>query len=450
MAAPTTASRTDEPATIALLSPCGWGNLGDAAIVDSLIHGIRERTPNVRIVAFTLNPQDTSERHSVEAYTCAAFSLPLYPVREPSEREGPGANGAGSVPKKGLAGRIKAAARSALRRWPIHGAARTWALVPFRVMSEPSHYARSRKRLEGASTLIVAGGGQLDGAWGGTLGHPYVLWRWGRLARSVGARFVFASVGTGSLTSLSRRLVQRALALASYRSYRDERSRELLRSPRLVANDAIVPDLAYALPVEAAASPRGDHLVIGLSPMNYRLPNRWPRPDAARYRAHIAGFAELGARAIADGHEVVMFATDDDAPAIDDVVAAIRRLSPGGAPKLRIAATPTVDALLATLAEIDVVVAARLHGVILSHVALRPVLAVAHERKVKTVMEEMGHQHFCLDIDFDPRIGYARLLELARQHGALTEQIAARVAANRRRVVAQYDALFGPAVPGAG
>src|SRR5690349_3645743 len=67
---------------VALVSPCGWGNFGDAAIVDSVIHAVRTRLPGAPIVALTLNPEDTVARHHVPAFTCSGFSRPNYGVRQ--------------------------------------------------------------------------------------------------------------------------------------------------------------------------------------------------------------------------------------------------------------------------------------------------------------------------------------------------------------------------------
>ena len=433
---------------IALLSPCGWGNLGDAAIVESLIRGIRRRIPSARIVAFTLNPADTTNRHRIEAHTCAGYSLPLYWVKEPADE----AVAVGSAPRGTPVGAlwwsVAAAVRDILRRVPVRGPFRAWALVPFRLFHERRHLARSRERLTGASMLVVAGGGQLDGVWGGVLGHPYVLWRWARLARSINSSVVFASVGTGGLSTPARWLVLRALGLATYRSYRDERSRQLLRAPALTGKDKIVPDLAYALPVRVTPPPRGERLVVGLSPMAYRHPSLWPRPDLGRYQRHTRSFAGIATRILAEGHEVVLFVTDSDMVAIEDLVGAVGEAASHNRHRLRVAQTRTLDTLLDTLATVDVVVAARLHGVILAHLANRPVLAVSHERKVRTLMEDMAQQRYCVDIeDFAEDVGYRLLLELVSERDAISEQIATHVASSRRRVLAQYDVLFGPEAP---
>ena len=72
---------TVRPVRVAFVSPSGLGNLGDAAIIESFLAGLRRRRPGAEIVGFTLNPADTHVRHGVEAYTCGAFSLPHYTIR---------------------------------------------------------------------------------------------------------------------------------------------------------------------------------------------------------------------------------------------------------------------------------------------------------------------------------------------------------------------------------
>src|SRR5688572_27719818 len=65
---------------VALLSPCGWGNLGDAAILESVIHAVRRRLPHAPILGLTLNPPDTAWRHGIPAHSCTGFSYRDYGV----------------------------------------------------------------------------------------------------------------------------------------------------------------------------------------------------------------------------------------------------------------------------------------------------------------------------------------------------------------------------------
>src|SRR5690606_23594275 len=87
----------------------------------------------------------------------------------------------------------------------------------------------------------------LDDVWGGAGAHPYALFKWTLLARVCGAKVYFASVGAGPIYSKkSERLLRAALRMASYRSFRDEDSRELVkRQLRLSDPGAVAPDLAH-------------------------------------------------------------------------------------------------------------------------------------------------------------------------------------------------------------
>ena len=425
---------------VAFVSPSGLGNLGDAAIIDSLIAGIRRRRPDAEIVGFTLNPADTRVRHGVEAYTCGAFSLPHYTIRRAPGQAAPSEDGhPGEDPTPQLRRlRLAVAALPGVRQGRR---AVTMAVAELRHRREVSG------RLAGFDHVVVSGGGQLDEFWGGPFGHPYTLYRFSHAARHAGARFDVLSVGTGSLsTPLGRRLVRSALAGASYRSFRDERSRELAGLAGALATDPVVPDLAYALPAPTAARSPGARRRIGVAPMCYADPRVWPRPDAARYARHLQTMAAIAARAVKDGHEVAMFGTDrpDAAPVAECHAIAANQLTSDERPRLRVIALADVTTLMALLATFDAVVAARFHGVLLAHVAGCPVLAVSHERKVATLMTELGHDAYCAPIDeIDPVAASATLGQLLAQRDALGAHICAVAADYRRRADAQYDAVFG-------
>ncbi|TMQ10936.1 MAG: polysaccharide pyruvyl transferase family protein, partial [Deltaproteobacteria bacterium] len=378
---------------VAFVSPSGLGNLGDAAILDSLLAGIRRRRPGAEIVGFTLNPADTRARHGVEAHTCGAFALPHYGVRRTSR--GPaGEAGPGEEPSPRL--------RRLRRAVGALPGARQGRRAVMMAVAELRHRREVAARLAGFDHVVVAGGGQLDEFWGGPLGHPYTLYRFSRAARRAGARFDVLSVGTGTLaTPLGRRLVRRALAGAAYRSFRDARSRELAQVAGALAGDPIVPDLAYALPVAPIVPPPGGRRRIGVAPMCYADPRVWPKPDAARYAHHLETMAAIAARAVRDGHEVAMFGTDrpDGAPVAECHAIAAHQLTGDERARLRVVAVDEVAPLMGLLATFDAVVAARFHGVLLAHVVGCPVLAVSHERKVATLMSELGHDAYCAPID---------------------------------------------------
>jgi polysaccharide pyruvyl transferase WcaK-like protein len=446
--------RTDGPGDrgVAFITPSGWGNLGDAAIVDSLVHAVRRRRPGAPIVGYTLHHVDTATRHGVTAHPLTAFSLPYYPALPEGsdpDYELPTYDGSQAPaavmtsPPAGIRSRIRSSLRG--RMWTVRAVG--IAAGAARVRAERSTGARRRAELAGFDTIAVAGGGQLDALFGGVWGQPFVLWRWARVARSIDARFVVLSVGTGTLDRLERAVTVGALRRADYRSYRDEGSRSLLATPELTHDDPIVPDLAYALPLDPLPLPADGPIVVGVSPMNYQHPDFYPAARAHRFDEHIEGMRRICELILEQGHHVELFTTD----ASDDVALAaladrLHRTVTARGDQWSIAGARTVDDLMQLYGRVHAVVASRLHGALLAHVAHRPVLALAHERKVRALMTDAGHARFCFDLgQVDPVELDRRLAELIDDRTTLAAEVAATSTRLRDRVEQQYDAVFGPA-----
>ena len=437
---------------VAFITPSGWGNLGDAAIVDSLVHAVRRRRPGAPIVGYTLHHLDTTTRHGVTAHPVIAFSLPYYPALPEGSDAGyelPAYDGSQApvpvmpLPPTGIRGRLRSVLRA--RMWTVRAVG--LAAGAARVRAERPTGAQRREELAGFDTVAVAGGGQLDALFGGVWGQPFVLWRWARLARSVHARFVVLSVGTGTLDRLERAVTVAALRRADYRSYRDEGSRSLLAAPELTHDDPIVPDLAYALPLDPLPLPADGPIVVGVSPMNYQHPDFYPAARAHRFEEHIDGMLRICELILDQGHHVELFTTD----ASDDVALAaladrLRRTVPERGDQWSIAGARTVDDLMHLYGRVHAVVASRLHGALLAHVAHRPVLALAHERKVRALMTDVGHVRFCFDLgQVDPVELDRRLAELIEDRTVLAAEVALTSDRLRDRVERQYDVVFGPA-----
>jgi polysaccharide pyruvyl transferase WcaK-like protein len=155
---------------IALLHHVGGGNLGDDATLDTVIQSIKRYRPEASLAAFTINPDDTKERHR----------LPSYPIRRTrwSLRHAPPA------PKHGIKSIIRTLVRKYrfLFRVPRLGYALIFRL-PTTLYSEFSFLIESRRVLKSFDLLIISGGGQLT-EWGGPWAFPYTLFKWVMLARS--------------------------------------------------------------------------------------------------------------------------------------------------------------------------------------------------------------------------------------------------------------------------
>ena len=416
---------------VAVLSPSGWGNLGDAAIVDSVLHALAQRRKHARVALFTLNPQDSAQRHGVQAFTCTGFSRPNYGISEVfwAARD----NAATRL--------LDSASASRFSRLP---GIRKFVSLGRLVRSERRHRTALSGLMSTLKLVIVAGGGQIDDFWGGALGHPYVLARWARAAKQRGARYLVLSVGTGVLqTPLARLFARQALARADYRSFRDARSRELagVEAP-------VVPDLAYGFPIERfrRRAPRSStRLTVGISPIAYCDPRVWPEVDAQRYRSYFSRLSDLMVRLVEAGHELQLFATDGpDNVNMRDLVEDLKaRLEPEALARVHAHEIASLDQLFELFSTLDNAVVSRLHGGILAHLMGLPVVALSYERKVITMMASMQHQRLCLDIDtFKVDEALTVCTRALEDREALTTDVLDKVEGYRKLVLEQYDRVL--------
>ncbi len=271
--------------TFALVTPYTGGNLGDGAIQEAVIWNIRKRFPSAAIFGITLNPADTVERHGILSYPIAGVSRRQYSVVPGSRVESTPAGGWPSSRKPGVWGRVG----KSLASVPVQVARfllpRGW---PWLARCEITHIVNGFRFIKDVNFLIISGGGQLDDFFGGPWGHPYALLKWTVLARLRGIRPIFLSVGFGELDSrLSRLFIRTALSLASYRSYRDTGSRDLMKCAGFRRDDPVYPDLAYSLPLNRSHNSQ-DHRragrVVGLSPFCYCHPRSLASAGCVRVR----------------------------------------------------------------------------------------------------------------------------------------------------------------------
>jgi polysaccharide pyruvyl transferase WcaK-like protein len=427
-------SPTASQSGVALISPCGFGNLGDAAIMAAAIDEIRARLPHVEIVAFTLNPADTTERHAIPAYAIDASTLAGFGRSRTSDR---GLRRLTETLLRRLDG-VSSRVSVAMRR-VVNALTRPWR--------EFRHWRLIERVVRRCRFVVVCGGGQLDEFWGGPWGHPYAIFKFAFLSRRAGARFVILSSGSATLRSmLGRRLVGFALRAAEYRSFREDFAVDLARGLGAPEPNLWCPDLAFSLRVPTVRPERRPRRRIGVSPIAWCDPRAWPERDSRRYESYIERLGEFVRRALAQGDEVVLFATAGaDHRVIADL---LDRLGGGqGAPlreRLHVSAARTVPDLLDVLGSLDAVVASRLHGVLLAYTCHLPVAAVSYDPKVDFLVHCFGQ-----DAASVPIAGFesGRLLEivdaLCENRQAIAQSLEQDVTASQTLLSEQYDAVFG-------
>jgi polysaccharide pyruvyl transferase WcaK-like protein len=423
---------------VGLISPC-LGNLGNAAILSSMIANIRQRVPDAEIIGITLSPEDTRQRHGIDAFPITSAHRSNY-----SRSNADGAD----PPQQSTNGLFRI--KEGLKRVPL---LRTLVRAVRLYCMELAHIVAAARLVRKLDRVIIAGGGALDEFWGGPWGHPWTLFKFAVLSRVWRVPFLFVSVGKCSLESpLSRFFVRRALSLAEYRSYRDHDSQIAVQAIFPSPGDPVCPDLAYSyalpdLPPRRTPGLSDERLVVAVSPIAYCDPRVWPLKDEQRYLRYLRQLAEMVKWLIKQKHQVVLFATDSpDSETIIDLQALI---SNGSVDTISVEVLPgppeqTTEGLLQQISRADLVVASRLHGVILSHLIAIPVLAISYDRKVDVHMSEIGQNDYCVNIDrVDASTLIQRFSALRDVRQRESAHLARAVQRNREQVDAQYDRLLG-------
>ncbi len=392
-----TPSSTRRAPRIALLSPYNGGNLGDAVIQDSVIANLRSRLKDCEFSGITLNSANFIARHGTAAFPLLETHSPFYGMQKGSEgeRQGPETKvdrGSGGIASLGrvvsripVAGSfLKAVYRFARRLW-----------------HEVRHAIRGYRFLRAQDLLIVSGGGQLDEEWGGPWHHPFALFKWAVLARLADVPYTVVSVGACKAQSpVTRFFLSQALKFARLRSYRDQNSRRIAASFwREAENDKIVPDLAFSLPSSELPLPFNlsslaqGRTVVAFSPIAYVKPGNWPSEDRALYERYVQESASVISALMEHEYFVVIVwsSLGDDESVISEILQALNSAAKAKVDQqLHMPSIKTWQDLLAQLATVDVLIASRLHSLILGLIAGKPVVALSFDPKVDWLMDDLN------------------------------------------------------------
>jgi polysaccharide pyruvyl transferase WcaK-like protein len=369
---------------LALAWPYSGGNLGDAAIITSAMDNFRRAAGSPDFVGITLDPQGTKLRHGMPGTRLCAATIAFYG----SGRSHPHAADADAAP---LVRTVKRLVR------------RLRSKVAF-FARELLHWAFVLRYVGKLDAVVFPGSGQFDEEFGGPWGHPYAMFKWSLAARLRGTQVAVLSVGVCHLDSgLSRWFSRRTLKQANYATLRDPWSCNFVERELRSDRPRLVPDLAFGLEVKEADGllpADSGPLRVGVSPMPYGHPTVWPRPAPDVYERYIDTMCGFVERLLREGHHVTLFNTDSpDIRTAQLVHDRVRERLPGAwHERLDNVAASELSQVIDLYHRLDLVVASRLHGVILGHVCGRSVLAVSYDRKVTTHMSQMGQAAQCVEI----------------------------------------------------
>jgi len=436
---------------VGVLGHYGNRNLGDEAIIEALIARIRAEWPGARVIAFSMDPADTTRRHAVPAYPIRLESgrLNLDDKAEAVARMVRDAHvhAVGEIPPPTVRTRLDHITGLVPKGRLRTGAGKLLRRVAY-VVAEIGFVARSFWRVRTLDAMFVAGSNQFLDNFGGPWGFPYTLLKWTVLCKLARCRVYHMSVGAGPLElPLSWKLARLALRLSDYASFRDAGSRALIARVGADPDGPTVPDLAHGLSWRTPARTAcGAGRRVAINPMPVYDGRFWPVADDERYRAFVQQLSLFTQSLLRAGRDVVFFTTHfADARVALDVNRAVRTQAPELADRLPGIRTPTTVAeLMKVISGADLVVATRFHGILLSLLAGRPVVGICYQEKSRELMAKYGQQHYAIDLE---RISEPALSERLSDLEACYANEAGRIRRDnlllQAQLEAQYREVFG-------
>jgi polysaccharide pyruvyl transferase WcaK-like protein len=430
--------------TIALLGHYGGINLGDEAIIQALQQCIERRIPSAKVVGISANPLDTEKRHGMPAFPVNLCFEPAPNSGTQATVDQTDATSAASV-EKGDSG-LRQLLKSIPLVYPLIRGARDLAyLVCSTLPKEMAFNLRCIRFLRSVDMVLISGSGQLIDDWYGAWGFPYTLARWAVLSKLTGTKFAAVSVGAGPIDGwLSKRMYRLCLSLCDFRSFRDERSRTVIREIGFRKECYVFPDLAHSLGDQGAQPARDPthqaRPLVGINPMPILDSRFWHTDEPEKTKRYRSAMASLCATLMREGYPFFFYRTHPtDQFVIDDIIAELAQyedLDVSGDDLVR--SDTTVDDVLASIRSADFVVATRFHGVLLPLAQSVPAVGISFHHKTKELMDQMGQGNYTVDfhtITIEELLGAFRRLEAnfakervqlreigARQRKALDDQ----------------------------
>jgi polysaccharide pyruvyl transferase WcaK-like protein len=410
------------PRRIAFYGLFGQQNWGNECTLQAILFHARRYLPTAELKCLCTGPLDTLQRHNIPAAPISRGYAGGYPPRP------------------------------ARPRHPFIRVLRKFLLgIPLELLD----WARAFMQLRGVQMLVVPGTGLLTDFATNPLGGPYQLFKWCLVARLRACKVFFVSVGAAPMYHpLTRWFIKAALALATYRSFRDRYSKQFLENIGFrTDNDFLYPDLAFSLPQTLFPAGALDHRdgrrpIIGVGVKDYvGLLGLSQRGGDAKYRDFLAKLTTFVAWLLEHKYPVRLLIGDT---LYDNKVKAdlLRRLADAGwaCENGSIINEPisSVEDRLEQLAASDIVVSARFHNVLLALMLNKPAVSLSYHEKFASLVAGVGLADYCHDIDhLDVDHLTAQIEQLESAAAQLRPQIAKRVQQYRAALEEQYARIFG-------
>jgi polysaccharide pyruvyl transferase WcaK-like protein len=429
---------------IGLLGPFSFGNLGNAALQQTLVKKLTKRFPDAEFYGCCIDPDEPANGRLI-------LPFPINRHVPWQERPGP------SVLNREKSDESQKRP-NAIRKWiggtPLfrdlwNAAKAIWGKAS-EIRLELAFCYEAFQFAKEFRLLVIGLGGVFDELWGGKWGDLYSYFRWAVLARLAGTPLVCLSVGVEEINSrLAKFFCRTVFSLAAYRSFRDAESKQKVEAIGVRGEKHVFPDLAFALEDVVCNQPSVDHegrRTVGVSPMAYCDPRFWPIKDYSRYQVYLKKLSLFVSWLLRNGYDVVLFPTQVimDTMAIAELRTLVLEELPHNLhTRLSVAKIRTVEECLSLLSQLQVVVTSRLHGAILASIVNTPVLAISPASKIDRLMEEMELKDYSLNIHgIELPLLIDRFQNLEVNHEIVRRTMQRAAAKYRVAIEAQFDLMF--------
>ena len=398
---------------ICLFGNFGTANFGNECTLQAMSYHLRRLMPDAEISCIC----------SVPEIVVAKFEIPAQPICD-----------------------------TVVKPWNLRNPVAKWARKLFiGVPCELYRWIRGIVTLYDTDMLVVVGTGLVTDAFGIGGWGPYSIFKWSVIARLCGCRLAFVSVGAGPLDRhIGRLCVKSALSLAKFRSYRDEDTREYLKTIGFrPSGDRVYPDLAFSLPLARSSrdGPKGSRPIVGLGLMLHAAMYGIEKPTSTQYAVYLRTLVAFVEWLLERGYDIRLLIGDlADLLVIREFNCLLKARSVIDQEE-RVIAEPIASSedLLSRLAATDFVVATRFHNVLLSLFLSKPSIAISFHHKCSSLMDQMGLSEYCVDIkNLKTADLIQKFLDLEGNADRLRAVIGERAEDCRVALDQQYELLFEP------
>jgi len=397
---------------VGLFGRFGSGNFGNDSTLQAILFHVRRLAPAAEVTCICTAPEAVASEYGIGAQ----------PIRRSAAHRSP----SGRRPSKAVGKALSSAYRE-LCRW-----------------------ADCIRIVRKFDALIVPGTGLLTDASSLFEAGPYDLFRWCLAAKVSHRRICFVSVGAGPFfTRRGKWMVRWSLAMADFRSYRDESTLQILRKIGFSsARDRVSPDLAFSLPDALlpntrASVVRPSIVAVGVIQDTGRYSSGGThRGMYLKYLESLAAFVQW---LVVNGKRVRLVTGDlGDREAVE-TFCQILQARFGLEANTCVVDEPLLSArdVVSQLAITDLAIATRFHNLVLALLLNKPTISISFHPKCASLMNQMGLGEYCRDInDVTAQWLIDQFCRMEERMAELKDVIATRAKVFRDELDIQYRDIF--------